>query len=312
MRGTRQLLGSAAVLVVALTQVAAVYFSQAGEVAALRVREVLDMPEFPLVHVAGVCDITAEGATCWDNQGRPFKSLSERITAYYLSQTFASLAIRPGVKNRWVAFERMDPAPKAIFQYSGFESGNTGGYVSGWRSGMMLEWARLDVLKEDSTAQMAINFHRILPSINIGLKKGESAVVGGARLTVADFGRLTKSKLTSTQRFSGPEMKYFISVDRSATGQAEQTFNLPMLLGKGGQIIQRVADNGKPFPAVEGFPMSGNFAQISMLSTSATRVQFATNVDPGQVAQLQFGQHQSRKVIFEDLRLDPLPADGQG
>jgi hypothetical protein len=274
----------------------------------IRVREVLDMPEFPLVHVAGVCDITAEGATCWDNQGRPFKSLSERITAFYLSQTFASLAIRPGVKNRWVAFERMDPAPKAVFQYSGFESGNTGGYVSGWRSGMMLEWARLDVLKEDTTAQMAINFHRILPPINIGLKKGESVVVGGARLTVADFGRLTKSKLTSTQRFNGPEMKYFISVDRSAIGQAEQTFNLPMMLDKGGQIIQRVAENGKPFPAVDGFPMSGNFAQISMLSTSATRVQFGTNVDLGQVAQLQFGQHQSRKVIFENLRLDPLPA----
>ena len=293
-------------MAVAMTQVAAVYLSQASDETTIRVREVLDMPEFPLVHVAGVCDITADGATCWDNQGRPFKSLGERITAYYLTQNFASLAIRPGVKNRWVAFERTDPAPDAIFRYGGFEFGNTGGYVNGWRSGMTLEWARLDMLKEDTTAQVALNFNRELSPVKLAMKKGASADVGGLKLTVADFGRAAKQKLTERNTFRSEIFKYFVSIKRTELAGAEQSFTTPIPLDKTGKAIQWVSENGKPAASASVMTTGGMPLQFSISTVSAPEVRFSTNVDPSAIAELQFGQYERRKVIFENIRLDPI------
>jgi hypothetical protein len=117
------------------------------------------------VRVAGVCDITADGAKCWDGQGKPFASLGERVTAYYMAQSTFTLSIRPGVKNRWVVMEREQQNAKASYLYTGLSTGNNAGSILNWREGMMLEWYRLDLLKEDKVASVQVKFLKEAPGV---------------------------------------------------------------------------------------------------------------------------------------------------
>lgn len=294
----RQFLVLSPLLGLGLVQ-AAPQLSGTKDQAVIRVREVLDRPGFPLVRVAGVCDITADGAKCWDGQGKPFESLGQRITAYYLAQGSAGLSIRPGMKNRWVAIERDEHNLNTSHFFGGLNSGNMAGSIMNWRENMTLEWYRLDVLKEDKVASVQAKFRKEIPGAQVPLKNGGSAELKGIRFTVEEFGPIPRDGLTATAQYLAPLAKYRIRVKRQVLVAGHLRYEGPTLLDAEGNDIRQVDENGKPVAA-------GTWVQLSSNRRSQDEDEYVTNVNPRFVSGLKYGQSENQTVLFEQVPLDPI------
>lgn len=279
--------------------------------AVIRVREVLDRPGFPLVRVAGVCDITADGAKCWDGQGKPFASLGERVTAYYMAQSTFTLSIRPGVKNRWVVMEREQQDAKASYFYSGLSTGNNAGSILNWREGMMLEWYRLDLLKEDKVATVQAKFLKETPGVQLPLKKGASAELDGIRFSIDEFGTLPRESMTAALLYMAPSAKYRIRVKRQVLVAGHHRYNGPTLLDSEGNAIRQVDENGKPLVLGSAPFGTGSATQLTNSRRSQEEDEYATNVNPRYIAGLKYGTSEIQAVEFEQIPLDPISGSGE-
>jgi|GEM_PF-2341953 len=310
MKQYRQLFALFSLLGIGLVQ-AASDASAARDEAVIRVREVLDRPEFPLVRVAGVCDITADGAKCWDGQGKPFASLGERVTAYYMAQSTYTLSIRPGVKNRWVVMEREQQNAKASYLYTGLSTGNNAGSILNWREGMMLEWYRLDLLKEDKVASVQVKFLKEAPGVQLPLKKGASAELDGVRFSIDEFGALPRESMTAALLYMAPAAKYRIRVKRQVLVAGHHRHSGPTLLDSEGNAIRQVDENGKPLVMGSAPFGTGSATQLTNSRRSPEEDEYATNVNPRYISGLKYGKNDLQAVEFEQIPLDPISGSGE-
>jgi hypothetical protein len=271
----------------------------------IRVTEVMDRPGFQMIRVLGVCDITASGANCWDMKGNPFKSLSERITAYYLVQSGSTITVRPGAKNRWVAVERTDQNQSKMQFYS-YASGHHEGSVSGWRNGSTLEWVRIDSIAEDATGQLEIQYSKELPSADLDVKVGAMAEFLDGHIAVKSIQQQKSAELESIGFPSPMGGKYRIGLRLSGRARSSSGFWGITLLDRDGKQIFAVDRDGKPTPTL-GF--GGNrylSANPSLSRVDTDHADLTMNVNPKYVSRLRFSQREIQKVIFENIPLDPV------
>jgi len=270
----------------------------------IRVREVLDRPGFPRVQVAGTCDINADGATCWDLQGRPFKSMGDRITAYYSSQSGKDVTLQPGVKHRWIAVERDMLPPRGGFSYVGLGDWNSGEQIQDWRTGMSLAWMKVDLRKQDTTASITARFSRDLPGIQVALKEGASAEIGGFRLTVKEFGNTEpKPEDIDVLRWRAPKIRYGVRLELFLPSTEKLGNVRATLYDTSDRAISHVAEDGKPMPPrMNRITWSQNNEVRSWVDTSvAGEIECRTNVDPQYIGSIRFLRSDIQKVVFEPI-----------
>ncbi|CAN1557355.1 hypothetical protein MCEMSE15_02477 [Fimbriimonadaceae bacterium] len=272
----------------------------------IRVKNVLDQPGLPLVRILGACDITARGATCWDTEGKPFKSLGEWITAYYITNQLNDLTIKPGAKNRWVAIERETGDSIGSFDQSALRSGYLGGFVKNWRTNTRLEWVRADIVTDNKFTSVPMSFREELPSVHLELKRGATAKVGDHLITVVDFGLIKKSQEKQTIDSIETREKYIVRLKLNKSINGGYPFDRAVVLAHDGSQIQQVDDAGKP--ARSG--TSQRFLQsveLSDDSNSSFDLDYKTNVQPQFIGSLEFKRSVTRQVVFEGIPIDPNP-----
>lgn len=271
------------------------------------VTNVLDQPRFPLTRILGVCEITAESAKCWDSLGKPMNPLADRIIRHHREQEYPSLAIRPGVKNRWVVMESSN-ASEDDYQLAYTEPGNYAGAISDWRPGTMLSWKRLDAPFEDKYSRLICNFRKRLRPVRLAVKKGTKVVVDGTEISMTGFGRRTTAQVRSDQTsFSGP-LRYHITVKLSERDPIKERIDEPIPFDIAGMQIVRVDGKGKPMAARREQTDGGAAVYVTSKSGPLNAQTYSLNVDPQYVAELQFRMSAARKVIFEEILLDPATA----
>ncbi|CAN1557335.1 hypothetical protein MCEMSE15_02476 [Fimbriimonadaceae bacterium] len=271
------------------------------------VTNVLDQPGFPLTRILGVCEITAESAKCWDSLGKPLNPLADRIIRYHQEQEYPSLSIRPGVKNRWVVMESAN-ASEDDYHLAYTEPGNYAGAISDWRPGTTLSWSRLDAPDEDKHSRLICNYRKGMPPERLAVKKGAKVDIDGTEISVTAFGRRTTAQVKADQTsFMGP-LRYQITVKRSERDPARARIDEPIPISMAGRQIVRVDGNGKPMAAGWERTDAGVAVYVTSNAGPLNAQTYSLNVDPQYVAHLQFSMSAARKVIFEEILLDPATA----
>ncbi len=272
----------------------------------IRVKNVLDQPGFPFVRILGACDITSRGATCWDTEGKPFKSLGEWITAYYITNQLNDLTIKPGAKNRWVAIERESGDSIGSFDQSALRSGYLGGFVKNWRTNTRLEWVRADIVKDNKFTSVPMSFREELPPVRLELKRGATAQVGDHLITVIDFGLRKKSKEKQKIDAIGNREKYFVRLKLNKSTNGGYPFDWAVVLAQDGSQIQQVDEAGKPARSGASQRLLQS-VELSDGSNSSFDLDYKTNVQPRFIGSLEFKRSLTRQVVFEGIPIDPNP-----
>jgi hypothetical protein len=313
MRHKRQLLFASGLFGLVVASAAVQQYSFVGIDEVVRVREVLKSPGLPAVRVLGVCEVSPDGATCWDGKGKPLRWIGERITAYYGEQNSATVAIRPKVKNRWVVIEREEVTPKSSFSFSEWTSSRRAGVVSSLTAGKVLEWYRLDAEKYDVVASFDVLLRKELPVADVMLRQGERVEVDGMKLTLSDFGKIDGKRLeTDHCGIIAPTIKYRMLFKKTGGDAERKHYTVPTLIDSVGQAIRYVAEDGKPPPRSNGISFnSRNDVCTTINLTRAGEVEYRTNVDPSIVARLMFSPRENIQVVFEQIPLDPITGSGE-
>ncbi len=313
MRHKRQLLFGSGLFGLALAPAAVQQFSSVGIDEVIQVREVLKQPGLPAVRVVGVCEVSPDGATCWDGKGKPLRWIGERITAYYAEQSSATLAIRPKVKNRWVVIEREEVTPRSSFYFSQWTGSGRAGVVKGLTDGKVLEWYRLEAGKFDVVASFDVLLRKELPVAEVLLKQGERVEVDGLKLALADFGKIDGKRLeTDHCGIAAPAIKYRLLFKKTGGHAERKSYTIPTLIDSVGQAILHVKEDGKPPPPSKGITFSSHDDVCTTINlTRAGEVEYRTNVDPSIVARLKFSPSENIQVKFEQIPLDPISGSGE-
>lgn len=273
----------------------------------IRVKNVLDQPGFPFVRILGACHITSRGATCWDTEGKPFKSLGEWITAYYITNQLNDLAIKPGAKNRWVAIERTSDNSYRNSDQSEFESGYLGGYVEHWRTNTRLEWVRAEVVPGNRFTSLPMSFRKELPPVYLELKRGATVALGGNTITITHFGPNPRPKARDAESRQDAQEKFVIRMKCEKSIASGYPFDAAILRGKDGLQIQFVDDKGKPVDPGESSGRKRESSSTSIDDSTPFEIECKTNVDPRFISRIQFFQSEVRRVVFVDIPIDPSP-----
>ncbi len=306
MRHKRQLLFGSGLFGLALAPAAVQQFSSVGIDEVIRVREVLKVPGLPAVRVVGVCEVSPDGATCWDGKGKPLRWIGERITAYYAEQSSATVAIRPKVKNRWVVIEREEVTPRSFFYFSQWTGSGRAGAVKGLTDGKVLEWYRLEAGKFDVVASFDVLLRKELPKIEMPLKKGAVVEVDGLQLTLLEFGEID-GELMELDRFywRAAPTKYRLLFKKATANATRKAWTLPSLVPSQDRASGKAAVDGKP--QFRDIVLSGDTGVHTWINyPSAGEVEYRINVDPRNYSSLQFWPVEERTVVFEQIPLDPI------
>jgi len=326
--------------------IAVLAFSVAGVVAGFQGQNIVDAVGGRYeagnlsVQALGACSYTVDSISCWDLEGKPNPSLSQRLESHYLGSNGNDLQLKFRRKNRFVIVQLtgMNGNSVSLQNDQGNYSGS--GQIYDYQGQTSLQWLILatEPSKATATIQATVYNSSQAKYLDVAFQKGEKAVFQGSNIEIGSAKPLPKVKAhndgPNNQVFDGQRGYGYMGDGRGQgswwtvsvgadTVAGGQMLGISQPMDKSGKPILYVDKDGKivtPVMYLESLPKDPNGqvpynvnpsskyfpARFQPSNSNVPSTQTVmTNIDPSQIAKVRFSYNPPVIVRFSDIPLDP-------
>lgn len=292
------------------------------------------------VQTLGACSYTVDAISCWDLEGKPSPSLSERLESHYLGSNGNDLQFKFRRKNRLVVVRTTGMNGNSVSLQTDQGGYGGSGQIYDSQGQTSLQWLNLAVDSSATTANIQATVYNasLVKNLDLNFRKGEKAVFQGSNIEIGSATPLPKVKRRGDRpryevfdgqrgygyiaegRDQGSWWTIAIGADPVAGGQM---LGISQPMDKTGKPILYVDKDGKivsPVKYLESVPKDPNGQVIYGATQSSkyfqARFQSAnsnvpstqtilTNIDPSEIAKVRLSYNPPTVVRFTDIPLDP-------
>jgi len=294
-----------------------------------------------VVTALGACSYDASAVRCWDMQGQPNESLTDRIDGYYRSSNGNDLTFKLKRKNRLLVLQAKSSNGVSMNLQGEMGGYNQTGQVYDNPNTTTLQWifSPADSSATTGGVQATVYNTAQMKSMDVTFRQGEKAVFAGAKIEIGASQLVPGSNRKFSQAgnvpFNGQRGFGYMPPDRAGFGKlwnvslgmepgpSGTMVGVSQVLTKNGEAIQYVDKNGKvisPVKYLESIPKDASgqvvynpnpstkyvMARFDSANSNVQNAQsYVTNIDPAEIGKIRFVYNPPVVLRFTGFPLDP-------